>query len=401
MLRYIALVPFLMLATWVAPAFGEADGPDFYAVTGVAADDALNLRAGPSPYAERIGQIPHDAHGLQNLGCRGLPSFAEWEQMTQPQREESRKDYWCKVKYGGIEGWVAGRFLREDSAPAEGAVPVADLVAPTLDELRNIAYAGIYDEPVQLVNGVYEGEPFVPGGAARPRVELISDLYVTADIDSDGTQEAFVLLNENSGGTGQLLYLAAVAHAEGKARNVGTVRIGDRVDVMTLRAANGTATLEYVAPGPGEPACCPTLMVSSVYGLKDGELAELSREGLGTLSLEQLAGAPWRLTGLGWDDPIPDGVSITAEFEPDRISGSTGCNRYFASVTAPTPYQLHIGPVGATRMSCPPPQMEAEDRFLEALENATQYSFVLSKLVISYKQDDAYSLLVFERAAAQ
>jgi len=400
MLRHIVLAALITLASGGTPVFAVADGPDFYAVTGVDAGDTLLLRAGPSPYAERIGQIPHDAHGLQNLGCRGLPTFAEWERMTERQRGESRKDYWCKVRYEGVEGWVAGRFLREDSAPPEAETPAAGHAAPTLEELSNVAYAGIYDEPVQLVNGAYEGKPFVPGAAARPRVELLSDLYVTADIDGDGTEDAFVLLNASSGGTGQLLYLAAVAHAAGEARNVGTVRIGDRVDVMALRAANGKATLEYVAAGPGEPACCPTLMVSGVYGLQDGGLVELSREELGTLSVAQLAGAPWRLTRLGAGDPVPDGVSITAEFESDRISGSAGCNHYFAAVKAPTPYELHIGPVGATRMACPPPQMEAEDRFLKALENATQFSFVLGKLVITYEQDGAYLLLVFERGEA-
>jgi heat shock protein HslJ len=278
-------------------------------------------------------------------------------------------------------------------------MPPQAVAVPTLEELGNIAYSGIYEEPVQLVNGVYEGEPFVPGGAARQRVELLADLHATADIDGDGSEEAFVLLSESSSGTGQFLYLAAVTQAEGSARNLGTVSVGDRVDVIGLTSANGEATLEYIVAGPGEPACCPTLMISSTYGFRDGRLVEVSRKELGMLSVGQLAGPTWRLTAFGWNETIPQGVSITATFEGNRISGSAGCNNYFATLDAPTPYELSIGPVGATRMACPPLQMEAEDRFLTALGTATQFGFLLGKLVISYQQDNTQAVLIFERSA--
>ena len=113
----LALTSVMILYGSVPCALAEADGPDFYAVTGVAADDVLNIRAAPSARSEKLGEIPHDARGLENLGCQGLPSFAEWQAMTGQQRQESRKDYWCRVKYEELEGWVAGRYLREDSAP--------------------------------------------------------------------------------------------------------------------------------------------------------------------------------------------------------------------------------------------------------------------------------------------
>lgn len=104
----------LMLAGLAVTAFAEADGPDFFAVTDVAADDVLNIRAGPSAGTDKIGEIPHDGHAVQNLGCQGLPSFAEWQQMSAQARRAARRDHWCRVRYEGVEGWVAGRFLRED-----------------------------------------------------------------------------------------------------------------------------------------------------------------------------------------------------------------------------------------------------------------------------------------------
>jgi hypothetical protein len=36
--------------------------------------------------------------------------------------------------------------------------------------LAETTFAGIYDEPVRLHRGRYEGEPFVDGGASRPTV---------------------------------------------------------------------------------------------------------------------------------------------------------------------------------------------------------------------------------------
>jgi uncharacterized protein YraI len=117
MLHNTRLLPLLVALGWAPLAVGEADGPDYYAVTGVAADDVLNLRSGPSPHAEKIGEIPHDGRGLQNLGCEGAPTFAEWEKMTPEQRAESGKKRWCRIRYANMEGWVAGRYLSEDSAP--------------------------------------------------------------------------------------------------------------------------------------------------------------------------------------------------------------------------------------------------------------------------------------------
>ena len=277
----------------------------------------------------------------------------------------------------------------------------ATLASALPDGLANIAYSGIYEQPVQLVDGVYEGQPFVPDGASRPRVELLRDLYATGDIDGDGTEDAWVLLNESSGGTGQILYLAAVTHTAGEPRNLGTIAIGDRVDVISLEADDPDVRLDYVTAAPGEPACCPTLMIRGVYGLKDGQPTELSREERGALSLAELAGQTWRLARFDWNEPVAEAISITAEFDGDRISGTAGCNSYFGTIEAPTPYALTLGPMGWTRKACPPSQMEAEDRYLKALQAATQFSFVLGRLSISYALNEEPRALIFERGHSE
>lgn len=94
-------------------ALAEASGPDFWDVTGVTADDVLNLHTEANAQSNIIAGIPYDAKGLKNLGCTGEPTFAEWQQMTQAERKHSAHARWCKVGYQTRLGWVAGRFLKE------------------------------------------------------------------------------------------------------------------------------------------------------------------------------------------------------------------------------------------------------------------------------------------------
>ncbi|MXU63931.1 MliC family protein [Oceanomicrobium pacificus] len=116
-----ALALTLPLCLPALPVGAEASGPDYFQVTGVASDDVLNLRDGPSAASAKIGTIPHDADGLANLGCEGGMSYAEWEKASAEEREKAAKTRWCKVSYKGQEGYVAGWFLGEGSAPAQMA----------------------------------------------------------------------------------------------------------------------------------------------------------------------------------------------------------------------------------------------------------------------------------------
>ncbi|MFT7721225.1 MAG: SH3 domain-containing protein [Roseateles sp.] len=112
-----AVLATLLVLAMAGPARSE---PDYFRVVGVAAGTSLNVRAEPAASARRVGTIPHDADGVRNLGCRGGPTLAEWEAATPARRAASRNDRWCKVAFGDVEGWAAGRFLGEGGAPAGG-----------------------------------------------------------------------------------------------------------------------------------------------------------------------------------------------------------------------------------------------------------------------------------------
>jgi hypothetical protein len=101
--------------TSVAAAQQEVrPSPGFWAVTGVASNDVLHLRDVPSADSKSLAGIPFNARGLKNLGCRRneLP-FDQWARMSEGQRRAANTK-WCRVEFRGRQGWVAGRFLKED-----------------------------------------------------------------------------------------------------------------------------------------------------------------------------------------------------------------------------------------------------------------------------------------------
>ncbi|HYX51575.1 MAG TPA: META domain-containing protein, partial [Ktedonobacteraceae bacterium] len=66
-----------------------------------------------------------------------------------------------------------------------------------------------------------------------------------------------------------------------------------------------------------------------------------------------------------------------------RLSGRSGCNRYFASYTLDTDH-LYLGPLGATRMLCSPAQMTQEERYFQALTSAMSCELSNGELFIAY-----------------
>jgi hypothetical protein len=116
MFAYCARVLSTVVVLAAAPALAQTpgDGPDFWAVTGVRSDDALNLRVAPNADSRRIAKIPFNARGIKNLGCPSHVTFEQWRRMTRAQRDRAALSRWCQVEYNGLRGWVASRFLKED-----------------------------------------------------------------------------------------------------------------------------------------------------------------------------------------------------------------------------------------------------------------------------------------------
>ncbi len=117
-MRRIVIAAALMLA---APAMAEIDGhgPDAWRVTGVASDDTLNMRMGPGTGYPVIDRLPPDARGLRLVTCVPLLIQPYYSALTEAQRA-ALPPRWCLMQSADLAqaGWVAQRFLTEDSGEA-------------------------------------------------------------------------------------------------------------------------------------------------------------------------------------------------------------------------------------------------------------------------------------------
>lgn len=271
---------------------------------------------------------------------------------------------------------------------------------PTLTELRNATYTGTGDEPVSLVEGHWEGEPYVEGGAARPRAGLVDNVYYTGDLDGDGTQKAVVILWRSGAGTGVNTYVMVMARQNGEIENIGTALIGDRVKLRGGKIVDGKVILEVLQAGENDAMCCPTMLATRTWSMQGDQLVEGEIEMTGKLSLAALEGTEWVLTHMNRNQPVPEGAEVTLAFSNGRIAGKSACNRYSAGVEeGESASNIHIGQSMSTMMACPDELMRIERQYLDALLNVTSFSFLAGGLVLSgQKKDGSQYSLLFSKA---
>ena len=290
-------------------------------------------------------------------------------------------------------------------AQVAGQGATADRTAPTLHELKNASYRGV--EEVQgeftLSGGRWEGKPYAPGGATLPSVTYLDDFRLAGDLDGDGADEAVGVLVADAGGTGKFAYVVAVGRTGGKAASLAVAAVGDRIQVRDGRIDGRRIVLDVVQAGESDAACCPGDLVTRSWELQGGTLKEGSPARTGRLSVEALAGPTWVLREWGRDELAPAEPEVSLRFENGRVSGSAGCNNYFATAAGgELPGDLKIGPAGATQMMCPDPAMAVETRFLQQVGGVRQLRFNGGQLALVYeKADKTFAMMLFERRASK
>ncbi len=283
------------------------------------------------------------------------------------------------------------------SSTSVASSAAASVENPGIKDAGNMLYHGIYEHKgINLKNGKWSGMPFVQGGASRPTAGLIKDFTFTGDLNGDGVDERVVFLWESSGGSGTRIYMAVLGSHKGKLVNLATHLVGDRVQLQMGRVNHGKIELYVVQAGKGDAACCPTNKVLRTWSLRNKQLIENKAESLGRFSLADLEGIEWTLTQINWRQNLPENITITLTIDGDKVSGRSGCNRYFAAIKeGEMPGDIKIGQAAGTRMACPGDAMELESRFLKALSNVIKYSFVNGRLALTYKDEDAIGTMLF------
>ena len=294
----------------------------------------------------------------------------------------------------------------EEKEPAATQIP-DDTVSLPVEALRNATYTfEIYDEPIALTDGHWEGEPYVEGAASRPMVDYMEDSTMFGDLDSDGLEDAVVFLVESGGGSGSFVYVAAQLNRDGKPVDAGAVLIEDRIQIKSAAIDGGQVLVEAIVPGPGDGACCPSHKANKVFVMQDGTLVDVAAEGeeLVKISSDDLDGTTWTLMQLAEDQPVLEDTEITIQFDDGDISGSAGCNKYTSaySLDEDSPFLITLDPVIATRMACPDPIMEQETTYLSTLETVSIWGYRFGDLVLRYSAEDGTpALLIFTPADAE
>jgi len=294
-----------------------------------------------------------------------------------------------------------GREGDEVGTPPDSPTPATAAAAtaepPSMEELADATFIGILDEPVALVDGSWEGEPFVEGGVSAPVVGLVREFHLTGDVTGDGKRESVVLLWTSSGGSGTFDFIAVAGRTDEQIATLGTAELGDRVQVRQGRISDGKIELDVVQAGPEDAACCPSQMATRVWEMSPDGLNEVSLEITGTMSVADLRGPEWVLTDFAWNESAPAEPEVTLVFEEDRVAGNAGCNGYFGGLEegGDMPSSISIGQVGATRMMCSEEIMAVEDRFLKQLTAVTSYSYLAGRLALSWQDDPAGGVMLF------
>jgi heat shock protein HslJ len=97
-----------------------------------------------------------------------------------------------------------------------------------------------------------------------------------------------------------------------------------------------------------------------------------------------LVGTDWLLEDLAGTAVI-HGVQATLAFpEAGKVTGKGSCNGFFGSVEI-SGNTIKFGPLGSTRMACPEPIMDQENKYLAALQDAERFERTDSHLLIYCK----------------
>ena len=227
-----------------------------------------------------------------------------------------------------VDGWVVNRPLAELEPGLAGPLRGLDLLIASHHDL------GSPDGPSALVE---------LRAWAGPGPELV----VTAGADGawldDGMSPAAhvparVVTDRHTIGAGDAF--AAVL----------TARRGAGLDLRAAAGEAAIATASYLAARPG-PIITPVERPAGLSGLD---------------------GTSWRAIRIGpaLSEAPPEDAEFSLQIDGERLSGRSGCNRYFANWAVDGDH-LRIGPLASTMMYCSEPIMLLERAFLEALGGAT------------------------------
>lgn len=122
--------------------------------------------------------------------------------------------------------------------------------------------------------------------------------------------------------------------------------------------------------------------------------------GQGSRAAAQAASA---LTGVEWSaeevlgQTVPDGAAVTLLLDGQgRAAGRSGCNRFTGGVEIGSG-TMRFGQMAGTRMACPEPLMELEQRVLSALQGTRLFTMDGSRSKLRLLDEGGTTVMVLTR----
>lgn len=155
------------------------------------------------------------------------------------------------------------------------ASSIASERAPTYAEMARASYSGVADLAVTLIDGEWEGPPYVDGGAARPRVGLMKNFIESGELVGANGAAAAVVVWHSSGGSGTFNHVAVGYFRDDGTVHTLTAPLGDRVKPRQAKFSDGGLELEVLQHDEDDPACCPTEIAVRRWRVEGDRLVEL------------------------------------------------------------------------------------------------------------------------------
>jgi len=185
------------------------------------------------------------------------------------------RDMTCEMKVMRSVACIAAVFLFAASVFAQKDITSIDF--------KNFTYQPSCAEDsgagrsVTVKDGEYSYEKEADGYTDRFYFSVHEPVY--GDLTGDGKPEAVVISVCNTGGTGNFSEGFVFALRNGKPVQIAVLPGGDRAygGIREVWIENDELWVETNDPGEVGGACCPTLVVTSRYKLRDGKLFESAR----------------------------------------------------------------------------------------------------------------------------
>ncbi|MGB5103091.1 MAG: META domain-containing protein [Steroidobacteraceae bacterium] len=257
---------------------------------------------------------------------------------------------------------------QESAAPAANAGPPP---TPTLEQLREAA--------TQATATLWE-----------PSVRF-------GDVDGAAGSEAVAVLSSPAEGGGESVQVAVYGVRDGALATLGSAAVGAGVQLQGLWLEQGKIRMDVIEPGPEDAAGAPTQVARKTYAMEGGVLKQLTSEVRGVLGLSMLAANEWLLVEID-GAPLPAGSEAPLVlFEGETVRGFAGCNRFTAPVKETKPGEIDVGPGAATKMACPQPEMDLEQKFLTQLDAVNRYGYRAGQLALDWQAGETSGTLLFRK----